>query len=51
MANKPNADDLHGEKPVSGTDKPWEKPGQAAQSPNQNPTKPDLERWQDSNTH
>ncbi|WP_415914763.1 hypothetical protein [Rhodopseudomonas palustris] len=35
----------------SGTDKPWQDPGQSAQSPNQKPTKPDLERWQDSETH
>ncbi|HEY0328446.1 MAG TPA: hypothetical protein VGC77_05040 [Rhodopseudomonas sp.] len=35
----------------SGTDKPWQHPGQSAQSPNQKPTMPDLERWQESETH
>lgn len=51
MANTSDRDDMRGEKPVSGTDKPWEKPGQAAQSPHQKPTTPDLERWQESDTH
>lgn len=35
----------------SGTDKPWERPGQAAQNPGPPPSKPDLERWQETNTH
>lgn len=51
MANKSSSKDMHGEKPVSGTDRPWEKPNQTAQDPREQPTKPDLERWQESNTH
>jgi hypothetical protein len=36
----------------SGTDKPWKKPGQSSQNENQAPSaEPDIERWQDSNTH
>jgi hypothetical protein len=40
------------DKQKSGTDQPWRDPNQTAQDPaRQQPTKPDLERWQDSNTH
>ena len=35
-----------------GTDKPWERPGQTSQNPDQKaPTKPDLEKWHKTNTH
>ena len=36
---------------VSGTDESWKRPGQAAQNPGPPPAKPDLERWQESDTH
>ncbi len=40
------------DKQTSGTDKPWQEPGQTSQDPaRQQPTKPDLERWHDSKTH
>jgi hypothetical protein len=36
----------------SGTDQPWKKPNQSSQTTSQPPPpKPDLERWQDSDTH
>jgi hypothetical protein len=49
--NKPD-DDVSEEKMKSGTDEPWKKPGQSSQNDNQAPPdKPDLERWQNSDTH
>lgn len=37
---------------TKGTDAPWDRPNQKAQNPNEADTpKPDLERWQKSNTH
>lgn len=49
--NKPD-DDVSEEKMKSGTDEPWKKPGQSSQNENQAPPDgPDLERWQNTNTH
>jgi len=40
------------ERPFTGTDKPWENPGQAAQDDNEKPKhKIDLEKWKKSETH
>lgn len=35
----------------SGTDKLWKKPGELSQTGGKPPAKPDLEKWQESNTH
>jgi hypothetical protein len=36
----------------SGTDTPWKRPNQAAQDPSlPEPSKPDLEQWQRTETH
>jgi hypothetical protein len=40
------------DKPASGADKPWERPGQLRQNPDwKEPKKPDLEKWKESETH
>jgi hypothetical protein len=45
-------DDVPEDQMKSGTDRPWKKPGQSSQNESQAPPeRPDLERWQDSNTH
>jgi hypothetical protein len=45
-------DDRPGDAMKSGTKEPWKKPGQSSQTTSQPPPpKPDLERWQESNTH
>lgn len=45
--SEPREDDA----PSKGTDKPWERPGQTSQNPDQEPPKkPDLEKWQKSQT-
>ncbi len=37
---------------TKGTEKPWERPGQKSQNPDEEPASPhDLETWQKSNTH
>lgn len=38
-------------KPYKGTDAPWKDAGQASQNPRPTEVKPNLERWQDSDTH
>lgn len=38
-------------KPYKGTDKPWEKPGQASQEPDPEESKHDLEKWHRTQTH
>jgi hypothetical protein len=46
--SEPREDD----KPAKGTDEPWKRPGQASQDPAaKEPKKPDLEKWQKSETH
>ncbi|WP_164634345.1 hypothetical protein [Rhodopseudomonas sp. BR0G17] len=52
MPNDKAPDDRPGDATKSGTREPWKKPGQSSQVDDQNPLdKPDLERWQESNTH
>ena len=43
--------DRPGDAMQSGTDKPWKKPGEVSQTGGKPPAKPDLEKWQESNTH
>ncbi len=50
MADNADAGANH-DRQKGGTDKPWQDPGQSAQNPYQKPTKPDLERLQDTDTH
>lgn len=38
--------------PSKGTKEPWKRPGQKSQNPDEeNPKKPDLEKWHKSSTH
>ena len=37
---------------TKGTNKPWKRPGQKSQNPDESmPSQPDLETWQKSSTH
>ncbi|WP_182915418.1 hypothetical protein [Rhodopseudomonas palustris] len=51
MDDDKKPDDRPGDAMKSGTREPWKKPDQSSQTTEDAPSKPDLERWQDSNTH